>query len=150
VNGSVRALPSDDGSVHREATRRTRQSDPESVRIEVVERDEGVTVCAVYPTPEGSRRENTCRPGGGPMNVQENDVQVDFVIRVPAGVRFAGSTVNGEIDVEGLRSDVEAATVNGGVNMQTTGFVSRATTVNGGIVLEVPADLNARIPCHHS
>lgn len=143
VNGSVRALASDDGSVHVEATRRARQSDPDSVRIEVVEHDEGVTVCAVYPTPEGSRRENTCRRGGGPMNVRENDVQVDFVIRVPAGVRFAGSTVNGEIDAEGLRSDVEAATVNGGVNIQTTGFVSRATTVNGGIVLEVPSDLNA-------
>jgi hypothetical protein len=66
VNGSVRALASDDGSVHVEATRRARQSDPDSVRIEVVEHDEGVTVCAVYPTPEGSRRENTCRQGGGP------------------------------------------------------------------------------------
>ena len=34
VNGSIRAVASDDGVVHVEATRRARRSDPESVRIE--------------------------------------------------------------------------------------------------------------------
>src|SRR5688572_29849593 len=82
VNGSVRALASDDGAVHVEATRRARRSDPESVRIEVVEHDRGVTICAVYPTPGRSRTENSCRRGGGPMDVQDNDVQIDFVVRV--------------------------------------------------------------------
>ncbi|MBA4160286.1 MAG: DUF4097 family beta strand repeat protein [Gemmatimonadetes bacterium] len=143
VNGSVRALASEDGLIHVEATRRAGRSDAESVRIEVVEHDEGVTICAVYPSPPDAARANECRPGGGSINVRDNDVEVDFLVRVPAGVRFAGNTVNGNIEVERLRSDVRAATVNGRVSVQTTGFVSRAATVNGDIELAMPAGLNA-------
>lgn len=143
VLGSVRALASEDGSVHVEATRRARRGDPESVRIAVVEHAGGVTICAVYPTPRDAERPNECRPGRGGMNVQESDVQVEFVVRVPEGVRFAGHMVNGNVEAEGLRSDVRVATVNGNVSARTTGFVSHATTVNGNVDLTVPAGLNA-------
>jgi hypothetical protein len=164
VNGAVQALPSDDGSVRVEATRQGRRSNPESVRLEVVEHGDGVTICAVYPTPASARRENTCRPGGGQNSVQNNDVRVEFVVRVPAGVRFEGHTVNGNVKAESLRSDVRATTVNGSVDIQTHGFAQANTvngsiacrlgqsqlrsdvhfeTVNGNIVLEMPAGLNA-------
>jgi hypothetical protein len=132
VNGAVRAVASEDGRVHVEATRTAGRSDPNSVRLEVIEHAQGVTICAVYPTPAGSRRQNECRPGGGPNNVQRNDTQVEFLVRVPAGVRFDGKLVNGGIRAEGLRSDVTAATVNGGVTVQTNGSVD-ASTVNGSI-----------------
>lgn len=164
VNGAVQAGPSDDGSVRVEATKRGRRSNPESVRIEVVEHGDGVTICAVYPTPPNARRQNECRPGGGQNSVQNNDVRVDFIVRVPAGVRFAGHTVNGNVKAESLRSDVRAATVNGSVEIQTQGFAQATTvngsitcrlgqnrlvsdvhfeTVNGNVVLEMPAGLNA-------
>jgi len=143
VNGSVRAVASDDGAVHVDAMKEARRSDPDSVRIEVVEHDQGVTVCAVYPTPSRARQQNGCRQGGGPMDIRNNDVQVDFVVRVPAGVQLAAHTVNGGIDVQALRSDVQAATVNGPVRIETTGFVSQASTVNGEVVVDVPAGLNA-------
>jgi hypothetical protein len=145
INGRVRAVASDDGTVHVHATRQGRRSDPSSVRIEAVEHAGGVTLCAVYPTPANARRPNECRPGGGQSSVQDNDVRVDFVVRVPAGVRLSGHTVNGDIDVQGLRSDVEAATVNGGVTVSTSGFVSRAATVNGSIELRLPAGTNAEL-----
>ena len=145
VNGSIRALASDDGAVHVEAMRRARRSDPGSVRIDVVKHEAGITICAVYPDPPASRPLNDCRPGGGGVNVQNNDVRVDFVVRVPAGIRVIANTVNGDIRAEGLRSDVEAATVNGPVNIQTDGFVSDVSTVNGNIALELPADLNATV-----
>jgi hypothetical protein len=132
VIGGVRAMESQDGAVHVEATRTANRSDPSSVRIEVVEHADGVTICAVYPTPRGSRRDNECRPGGGQSSVQNNDTQVAFVVRVPAGVRLAANVVTGSVRVEGLRSDVTAATVNGGIDIHTTGFV-RASTVNGSI-----------------
>jgi hypothetical protein len=144
VNGGIRALASDDGLVRVEATRRARRSDPESVRIDVVEHEAGVTICTVYPDPPASLPMNSCSPGGGGVNVQNNDVRVDFVVRVPAGVRFIGSTVNGDIRADGLRSDVQAATVNGRLNIQTVGFVSDVATVNGDIDLDLPADLNAQ------
>lgn len=143
VNGEIRAVPSDDDQVHVEATLRGRRSGPETVRIQVVEHEGGVTVCAVYPTPEGARRENDCLPGGGSRNVQDNDVEVDFVVRMPAGVDLRAHTVNGDVDMEGLRGDAEGTTVNGDVSIETTGFVRAATTVNGGVLVEVPAGLDA-------
>lgn len=136
VNGDVRAVAASGDQVTVRAERRGRRSDPASVRIEVVEHDQGVTICAVYPTPDNARRENECRPGGGHNSVNNNDVRVEFVVQVPAGVRFAGATVNGDVEAEGIRADVKATTVNGDVDVRTTGF-AEARTVNGDIMLRL-------------
>lgn len=133
VNGHVRAEPSPDGRVHVVADKRARRSDPVTVRVEVVEHSGGVTICAVYPTPADASRANDCRPGGGRSSTNRNDVQVDFFVRVPAGVRFAGHTANGNVEADDLSSDVLAETVNGNVRIRTGGF-AQATTVNGSIV----------------
>ena len=90
----------------------------------------GVTICAVYPS---SGAPNECKPGeGGRMSVRDNDVNVEFRVTVPAGVRFVGRTVNGGIEASGITADAEAHTVNGGVELDATG-TARAETVNGGI-----------------
>ena len=164
VNGDVQALPAAGNEVTVHARREGRRSDPMSVRLEVVEHDGGVTICAVYPTPENARRENECRPGGGTNSVQRNDVRVHFVVRVPAGVKFVGATVNGDVEAEGLAADVKASTVNGDVDVRTSGFAEARTvngdialrlgrstltedvefeTVNGSITIEMPEGLNA-------
>ena len=76
---------------------------------------------------------NTCAHGsGGHMNVRDNDTSVNFTVRVPAGVRFTGHTVNGKVSAENLSADVDASTVNGSVSVSTTGL-ARAHTVNGSI-----------------
>src|SRR4051812_21526244 len=49
VNGNVRAEAATGDQVEVVATKRARRSDPESVRIQVVEHGGGVTICAVYP-----------------------------------------------------------------------------------------------------
>ncbi len=132
VNGSVRAEPATGGEVEVTAEKRGRRSDPRAVRIQVVEHAEGVTLCAVYPSSD-SNKPNTCEPGdGGRSNVNNNDVKVDFVVRVPAGVRFSGRTVNGGVRAESLAADAEVRTVNGDVRVSTTG-TARAQTVNGSI-----------------
>ena len=134
VNGNVEVGPASGGEVEVVAVKRSRRSDPEEVRIEVVRHAEGVTICAVYPTPEG-REPNRCAPGdGGRMSVNNNDVSVNFIVRVPAGVRFNGHTVNGKVEANNLSSDVEAKTVNGGIVVTTTGL-ARAQTVNGSITV---------------
>jgi hypothetical protein len=132
VLGGIEALASPDASVRVEATRRGNRSDPASVRIEVVQHAGGVTICALYPTPPGARQPNECQPGGGRNSVRDNDVQVNFVVRVPTGVHFAGHTVNGPIKATGLAGDAQATTVNGTVEIETAG-AARATSVNGGI-----------------
>src|SRR5207244_12259383 len=109
-----------------------RRSDPDEVKIDVVQHDDGITICAVYPN--DGRRENSCAAGdGGHMNVRDNDVTVDFTVRVPAGVRFVGKTVNGDVAAADLLSDVEANTVNGSIRISTAGY-AEAQTVNGEIV----------------
>ena len=115
-----------------EVTAHARRSDPSEVRVEVVEHAEGVTICAVYPTPPG-RCENYCCAGSdGRMNSRDNDTQVEFRIRLPDGVLFTGRTVNGDLKALGLASDVVLSTVNGDVDVSTTGY-AEASTVNGSI-----------------
>src|SRR2546428_262104 len=130
VNGDVRAVAGS-GDVDVTAVKHARRSDPDEVKIEVVPHEDGVTICAVYPS--DGRRENTCETGdGGHMNVRDNDVTVDFTVRVPAGVRFVGKTVNGEVAAAALAGDVEANTVNGSIRISTAGS-AEAQTVNGSI-----------------
>ncbi|HKR02361.1 MAG TPA: DUF4097 family beta strand repeat-containing protein [Pyrinomonadaceae bacterium] len=132
INGGVRAEPAQGNEVEVIATKTGRRSDPKEVEIRVVEHGGGVTICAVYPSPDSSRP-NDCVPGeGGNSNVQNNDVDVAFRVRVPRGVRFSGRTVNGGIDAATLGGDVDAKTVNGSININTAG-VARAKTVNGSI-----------------
>jgi hypothetical protein len=166
VSGNVRAEAAQGSEVEVRATKRARRSDPEEVDIEVVPHDDGVTICAVYPTPRRARRENECRPDGAENSTDNNDVEVSWTVRVPAGVNFDGHTVNGDVNVLSLRSDVRASSVNGDVEVSTTGTAEASTvngsvrasmgradwtgtmkfsTVNGGITVGVPADLSADI-----
>lgn len=166
VNGSVEAVPSSGNEVEVVAVKRARRSDPDDVRIEVVQHGDGVTICAVYPNVEGQEA-NTCAPGErGHMSTRDNDTNVTFTVRVPTGVRFAGRTVNGKVDADNMTADVEATTVNGSINVSTTGLARAKTvngsitavmgradwseelvfkTVNGGIDLSFPASLDAEV-----
>jgi hypothetical protein len=135
VNGPIRAVTTSGSEVELIAVRSGRRSEPESVKIEVVPHPGGVTVCAVYPSRDDSRP-NECKPGGGGrMNVRNNDVNVEFELRIPRDVAFEGHTVNGRIhaDVEGRAA---VSTVNGSIEVQA-GTLTEATTVNGSIRAEV-------------
>jgi hypothetical protein len=132
INGSIDASGTGSREVEVVAVKTGRRSDPESVRIEVVEYADGVTICAVYPSARRNE-ENECREGGkGRNNTRNNDVQVKWTIRVPEGVKFVGRTVNGEVVARRLTAEVEAHSVNGDISVETTSFAS-ATTVNGAI-----------------
>ncbi len=165
VNGDVRAEVASGGQAEVAATKTSRRSDISSVRIEVVEHGDGVTLCAVYP--DSDNRRNECAPGdGGRMNVRDNDVKVSFVVRVPPGVRFVGKTVNGDVTTAALTGPVSLRTVNGSVEFSTTASGDASTvngeikgvlgsamwdgrlefsTVNGGISLELPQDLQTDV-----
>jgi DUF4097 and DUF4098 domain-containing protein YvlB len=166
VNGDIHASQAGGSEVEVSATRSARRSNPTEVRVEVVQHDGGVTICAVYPSPAG-REANRCEPGaGGRSTTRNNDTVVRFEVHVPAGVNFVGRTVNGEVAGESLQGDAEGYTVNGSVNLSTTGVALANTvngsinasmgradwpgdasfhTVNGGIALTVPSVLNAEL-----
>jgi hypothetical protein len=166
VNGAVRAEAGSGDRVEIVALKSGRRSNPAEVRIEVIEHAGGVTVCAVYPSRDPDEP-NRCEPGsGGRMNTRNNDVKVDFTVRVPPGVHFAGKTVNGEVAAEGLDGEVHVRTVNGSVRFSTSGYGEGSTvngsivgrlgrtdwseplefkTVNGSITLDLAGDLNAEL-----
>jgi Toastrack DUF4097 len=168
VNGDLSATSSSSGDVEVTASKSARRSSPADVRIEVVLGAGGVTICAMYPSAPG-KEPNRCAPGDeARLSNHNNDTQVHFEVRVPAGVGFIGRTVNGEINAESMQSDVDSHTVNGSIHVITNGTATASTvngsvnvtmgrgdfpeggyfkTVNGGITLRVAgtidADLNA-------
>lgn len=171
VNGDVRAAAAAGGEAQVTARKVAgSRGEPEEVEVRVVEHGDGVTICAVYPTPPRARRENTCEPGDEwSSSNEDNDVKVHFTVRVPAGVKYRGTTVNGELDAEGLGADAIVSTVNGNVRVSTTGNAQahtvngsiRATmgkadwvdeaefhTVNGAIELTFPDPLDAEVRAH--
>ncbi len=165
VNGEIRAVPATGGEVEVSAAMRARRSNPADVRIDVVQHADGITICAVYPSPDS--RPNECQPGdGGRMNTRDNDVNVTFTVRVPPGVRFIGRTVNGDVTAESLGGPVALRTVNGDTTFSTSSYGEASTvngsvrgtmgsgqwndplefrTVNGEIRLDLPADTSAEV-----
>lgn len=132
VNGGITVGPASGDEIEVTADKHARRSDPASVQVKVVPYQGGVTICALYPTPPG-RPENECLPGGrGRSSTHDNDVVVDFNVKLPAGVKLNATTVNGAVEATGLRADADARTVNGSVRIETTGLAS-ATTVNGSV-----------------
>jgi hypothetical protein len=143
-----------------------KESDPATVEIEVVEDAQGVLVCAVYPSKEGKDPNRCARGDDYEMNVDKNDVHVDFQIEIPAAVDLDVRTVNGDVSATGVSGRVKAATVNGSIDLATRGPAEAATvngsieasmgsaswngglsfkTVNGGITLTVPDGTSADV-----
>ena len=165
VNGAVNASAATGAEVEVSAVLRGRRSNPADVRIEVVQHGGGITICAVYPSPDS--RPNECQPGdGGRMNTRDNDVTVAFTVRVPPGVRFVGRTVNGDISADALVGPVSLKTVNGEASFSTTEYGDASTvngsirgtlgssqwtealrfhSVNGSITLDLPADVSTDV-----
>lgn len=166
INGDVHAEPSSGDQVEVIANKQSRRSNPDSVEIRVVEHEDGVTICAVYPTSEG-KPANDCQPGKDwSSHVSNNDVEVNFVVRLPQGISFSGNTINGEVETGLIGGNVEAFTVNGSIRIAATGHAEAKTvngsinaslgktdwtepvdfkTVNGEIVLNLPADTSTDI-----
>ena len=64
----------------------------------------------------------------------DNDVRIDYVLKVPPTVSLDASTVNGRIATRGVNGETEATTVNGTIDVETAGMNElRATTVNGRV-----------------
>lgn len=140
INGRITAEPATGNEVQVLAVKTSRRSDVNSVQVKVVQHSRGVTICALYPNESGEVQD--CESDSGPrqrsgkFNIKDNDVNVDFTVKVPARVSFVGKTVNGEISASQLSGNVVAKTVNGSIRISTTGY-AEATTVNGEISARV-------------
>jgi hypothetical protein len=152
INGTITAEPASAGEVEVTADKHGRRDDPDAVEIKVVEHEGGVTLCALYPSSRWGRA-NRCEPGeGGHLGADNNDVDVDFRVRVPEAEDLGGNveatTVNGAVRATG-RGVVRGESVNGSVfarlgRADWPGSLSYST-VNGSITVELPAETSAEV-----
>ena len=111
LNGPVRIEAGADDRVEVKAVRRGDRGAFAAIEVKVVEHARGVTVCAVcqgFDAAVSSRLFRRLARG-------VSGVRVDLVARVPPGVHVVASTVNDDIEVVGLSSNVDAGTANGHV-----------------------------------
>jgi hypothetical protein len=170
LNGPVRVEQGTGSKVEVRAEKRWRRGDPEDVKITVRQsggNDGDVIVCALWNDRSSCDEDGYhSHSDGWWNNNNRNDVQVEFVVKLPAGVKVDASTVNGGVEIDGATSEVVAHTVNGSVEARSTGgpVSSRTTngditvrsasidrehteysTTNGSITVELPASVNADI-----
>lgn len=131
LSGRIEVTASTSDRVEISATRRWHDSDPRSVRFEVLKsgaNDEDVTICALW-----TDRTECDDRGYHARNVRNNDVSADFRVALPAGVKLAVSSVNGGVSVQGATSEVEASSVNGEVSAVSSGGPVNASSTNGRV-----------------
>lgn len=167
TNGNVRAMPASGRMVVVKATKRGNSDDPSSVRIDVVQHQGGVTICAVYPDVPGQPA-NECLPGylHGQLSSRNNDVEVTFDVQVPMGSNLSLATIGGDVDARNLRGNVEASTIAGDISISTTGLALgttlkgnvtasigladwdrdlRFSSMDGNVTVRIPPNTNARV-----
>ena len=130
--GNIQAESWNGRTVVVNATRHGRTSNPD-VRFEVARSPMGVTICAVYPTPAGVPP-NTCEPGGAgrDVNTKANDTEIEFLVRVPAGVGFIARTATGDISTNLLSAPIAAYSAAGDIDVATTEY-ARASSASGNV-----------------
>lgn len=155
VNGPVSIEASPDNMAHVRAEKIVNSGNVSDVHFQVIQSGGDVHVCALWLQDscedDGMRSHRNNDDGDG----NHHDVRVRFTIKVPAGVRVSAGTVNGEMRVRDVTSDVSAMTVNGLVEVTNVGGEVRANTVNGRIDVStksgpvrantVNGDINARM-----
>ena len=165
VNGDIEAAPATGSEVEVTAVKTSRHRDPKDVEIKVVEHAERRHDLRRLPVELGSH-ERVRAGSEGHMNSRDNDVDVHFTVRVPAGVRFAARTVNGSVEAIDLSAEVDVSTVNGSIEATSRGIVKGETvngsikaslgeadwtgplsfsTVNGSITIDLPSDVSAEV-----
>lgn len=127
VNGEIVAEPASGDRIEIVADKHGKRHDPAEVKLEVVQDSDGLTICAVYPGQGSPCTGRKLFPGH-----HNCDVQVDFKVRVPAGVTFDANTVNGGVTARDLGGPVRAHTVNGTCDIETAQS-GEASTVNGNV-----------------
>lgn len=143
LNGPVRVEQGTGDKVEIRAEKRWRHGDPQAVQITVRQVGSAggdVIACALWNDrstcdEDGYHSHNDSRWG---WSNNRNDVQVEFVVRLPAGVRVEASTVNGGVEIDGATSNVVAHTVNGSVEARSSGGPVSAHTTNGDIIVRSP------------
>jgi hypothetical protein len=100
------------------------------VEIRTVDLADGVALCVVYPAQragwdedrrernrEGKESDPCRRDNNWSDRHSRNDTEVDFTLKVPAGMRLRAGTVSGDVDAAQLSGELELRSVSGDVRL---------------------------------
>ena len=150
IMGDVTVTGGSGRTVEVTAIKRTRRhGNPEDVTIETIELNDGVALCVRYPSErrnghpssEASLAKNPCSwesdcCGWHHNDSDRNDTEVDFTVRVPAGLKLHIGTVSGDVHGEHLEGDLSIHSVSGDVSLDGgRGPTVDLETVSGSVQL---------------
>ena len=130
VNGKIDVQPADGNTVEVVAIKKAKGPSPEAAKksLERIRIAEDVSANSV-------KIETKIDRGGGMFN--GGSLQVEYRVRVPAGAEVKFETVNGGIELRGLKGRITAETTNGGVEARDIAGTLVATTTNGGLDIDL-------------
>ncbi len=161
-----RGHPGDGATAEILVTKTVKKGDGSLVKAIMESDGNGIRVCTIYLNQDRNR--NSCK-GNNSTNSRDGDnfqVEMHYLVKVPAGVLLTAGSVNGNVDARGLDAPASLETVNGDVtfegatatsiqtvNGKIRGTFTRGTwdgkmdieTVNGGVDLTFPGNLSAAI-----
>jgi hypothetical protein len=129
VNGRIQVEPSAGNTVEVTAVKVARAGSPEAAR-QVLERIEIVESA----TPSSIRIETKLPRMGGFMT---GGGEVRYSVKVPADADVRFRTVNGGVELLGLKGRIVAETTNGGIQARDVGGPIEASTTNGGVDVDL-------------
>jgi hypothetical protein len=131
VNGKIDVEPSTGNTVQVVAEKTARAASSEAAK-EALDRIEIVETAS----PSAIRIETKTQRGpGGLMN--HTNQQVHYIVKVPVGAEVKFRTVNGGIELTGLKGRINAETTNGGIKAREVSGYIDASTTNGGVEVEL-------------
>lgn len=142
VNGKIDVEPAAGSAVEVVAEKSVRASSAEAAKdaLSRIEIQENVA-------PDSVRIETKLQRHSGFFGGMNQEVH--YMVKVPAGLEVRVTTVNGGIEVSGLKGRVTAEATNGGVKAHDVSGAIDASTTNGGVEVELAqvAESGARLGC---
>jgi hypothetical protein len=146
LNGTVRVEPSSGNTVEITATKyEHRYGRASDVKITVEQRSGhgDAVVCAVWNDRTRCDEDGYSSSGNRSWydwsDRDRNDVSVEFVVKLPRGVKVTATSTNGGVEVNGVESEVVARTTNGDIVARSNGGPVSARTTNGSLTIRTGA-----------
>jgi len=143
VNGKIVVEASTGNTVDVTATKKAKGATPEAAKaaLERATIAEDVSSGRVKIDTKLARMEGIVFNGG--------NLNVEYLVKVPAGAEVKFTTTNGGIEVSDLTGRIYAETTNGGVTARNIGGQIEATTTNGGLDIDMSkvTDGGAKLEC---
>ncbi len=138
VNGSIKVEAWDKNQVSLEITKTVKASDSEEadeyfgdLRVDIESGSDFLEVKTHYPHDFGGGFFYWLFHGGSWYG------GVEYVLKVPAGVRLDAGSTNGSVTVRAVVGKVKAHSTNGRIELQDVGGEVEGSTTNGGITARV-------------